>query len=329
MAITPLFVAHAEWVGGREWIDSEPDASQKTTTSTTRAKTGQRSFWVNQTYFYRPIPATKQVRIGAWVFPGPAAVNFSAQYLSATTSANGEIVSIRDMSSSIDQFGIFVNGTVQQQIGANYQQWQHWGLDIKSDATDGWFYFYINGELAMSFEGNTTGVDITRIRMGPSGVNSAFRNTDPRTFIDDIYVDDSTGEATPQPLQDRRFQLVLPTADGLSSEWTPSTGTDHFDLVDDVSIGTATYISAGAENLTDTFAVGSPPAVAGLTPTRVWVQAYAQRTNAAVNSGYIPVAGVSEGGVITPDADWTFNMTPFETTNLSQEFGVKSTGDFA
>lgn len=52
--------------------------------------------------------------------------------------------------------------------------------------------------------------------------------------VDDVYLCDGTGSANTQLLGDCRVDALLPSGDGANTAWTPSTGTSHFALVDEV-----------------------------------------------------------------------------------------------
>lgn len=52
-------------------------------------------------------------------------------------------------------------------------------------------------------------------------------------FLDDIYVCDGTGAVNNDFLGDTVVEGRLPTGDGASTQWTPSSGSDHYLLVDD------------------------------------------------------------------------------------------------
>jgi hypothetical protein len=55
------------------------------------------------------------------------------------------------------------------------------------------------------------------------------------TGFDDIYVCDGSGGIHDDFLGDKVVLGILPTADGAATDWVPSTGTDHFAMVDDLA----------------------------------------------------------------------------------------------
>lgn len=76
--------------------------------------------------------------------------------------------------------------------------------------------------------------------------------------FDDFYVLDTSGATCNARLGDQRIQANFPSTDavavGTNQGWTPSTGTDHGDMVDDTTPDDdSTYISGVTAGLRDTF----------------------------------------------------------------------------
>jgi hypothetical protein len=74
-------------------------------------------------------------------------------------------------------------------------------------------------------------------------------------YYDDFYVCDNSGSAPNNTfLGDVRVQTLLPTGAGASTQWTPSVG-NNWDNVNDAPYSAATYNSANAAGLRDTYAM--------------------------------------------------------------------------
>lgn len=76
------------------------------------------------------------------------------------------------------------------------------------------------------------------------------------TYIDDTYICDGTGTVNNDFLGDSRVETLFPTADGVSSDFTPSTGTDNYAMIDDESgglDGDSTYVESATTNDRDTY----------------------------------------------------------------------------
>lgn len=71
---------------------------------------------------------------------------------------------------------------------------------------------------------------------------------------DDLYVANTSGSApTNDFLGDCRVDMVLPNADGTYTQFTPSTGSDHYAVVDDASPNTTDYNSGAAAGDKDSY----------------------------------------------------------------------------
>lgn len=116
----------------------------------------------------------------------------------------------------------------------------------------------ING----SYELRDAGVNI----LSASGVNTAdsggdgasvFRFNSGAGFVrfDDIYVCDDTGGIHDDFLGDKVVLGSLPNGDGASIQWLPSTGSTHFNLVDDTAAtpNDADYVSSNTDTDLDLY----------------------------------------------------------------------------
>lgn len=156
------------------------------------------------------------------------------------------------------------------------------------------------------------------------------------TTWDDIYVCDASGSAPRNTfLGDVRISTIFPTADGAHTQWTPSTGTAHWSLVDETTPNDDTdYITDATPGDIDTFAFGDIDTSA--TVFGVQRNIYARKDDAGVRQ----IAGVTRqsgtdtvGSTFTLASTYTFfseilpqdptaaDWTP--TTINADEFGVK------
>jgi hypothetical protein len=108
------------------------------------------------------------------------------------------------------------------------------------------------------------------VRLGNIVVNqnSAMGTQD----YDDVYICDGTGSTpTNTFLGDCRVDVLLPSADGSNSAWTPSTGTTHSTLVDETVPNDDTdYLSTSTSAARDAHALTDLPALP--TPTIFGIQ---------------------------------------------------------
>jgi len=73
-----------------------------------------------------------------------------------------------------------------------------------------------------------------------------------KKYLDDLYFSDNTGTAHVERVGPLAIESRLPTSD-VDKEWTPSTGTDHFPLVDNEPPTDTDYIQSNTSGATDTF----------------------------------------------------------------------------
>lgn len=92
----------------------------------------------------------------------------------------------------------------------------------------------------------------------------------------DLVAWDTSGSTNNDFLGDLRIDSLYPNADGNYSQFTPSTGTDHYALVDETTPNTTDYNDGSAVGDRDSYALGN---LAALTSQTV----YAVQVNAAMN----------------------------------------------
>jgi len=192
------------------------------------------------------------------------------------------------------------------------------GFDWKAASSGGWARLYINGQVVLSFDGNTGSTAATFARFGPSGTNATLSAN---TIIDDIYIDDTTGEAAPLPPPDKRLVYYVPVTD-VTKTFTPSTGSDHWPLLDEIPVSATDYVSTLAAGSVDTFTVEPTAALpAGFTTAAVWPVAFAFKDNSEVDSRL--TLRVSDG---VDDDDGASLALPTSQALVTERFGLQPDG---
>jgi len=166
-------------------------------------------------------------------------------------------------------------------------------LEIKvKTATAGTIEVFIDGTSRFTYAGDTDylnagGLGWNGIRVGNPGANGNPFVMAGSTFIyNDLYILDSSTQAGPNAfsdvLGDCYIYEVYPTADGNYKQWTPSTGTDHYALVDDNPPNDDTdYVSATTVSLRDSYLYTLPTiSSGGILATML--SPYARKTDAGV-----------------------------------------------
>jgi hypothetical protein len=117
------------------------------------------------------------------------------------------------------------------------------------DASSGSVEVRVNGTAVCT----VTGVD-TRSADGAGydcGVLGARR-----IYIDDWYIANGSGSACNDFLGDVQIRAIWPAADGDATDWSPSSGSDHYALVDDNPCTADTDYNAAASTASDLFGYG-------------------------------------------------------------------------
>jgi len=83
------------------------------------------------------------------------------------------------------------------------------------------------------------------------------------TLIDDFYICDQSGGSNNDFLGDCRIDTLFPNADGSNSDFTPSTGSTHYTLVDEATPNTSDYVESSTVSHKDTWAFQNLSAITG------------------------------------------------------------------
>jgi|PlaIllAssembly_1097288.scaffolds.fasta_scaffold169267_2 hypothetical protein len=123
-------------------------------------------------------------------------------------------------------------GTSARSIWAN--SWAYIELKVLISNTVGTYELRVNGDVWSSGTGldtqGATDANWTTVRLdGP------WDPSTPADAFDDLYVCDGSGGLNDDFLGDLRVDAHFPTSDGATHTFTPSTGSDHYALVDDAT----------------------------------------------------------------------------------------------
>ena len=97
--------------------------------------------------------------------------------------------------------------------------------------------------------GNSTA---NQLRLGNVNSSASMGSS---TYADDFYVCDQTGSVNNDFLGDVRVDTLLPNGEGNHLDFTPSTGTSHYQLVDESSPNTTDYNESGTAGQRDSYAM--------------------------------------------------------------------------
>ena len=137
----------------------------------------------------------------------------------------------------------------------------------------------------------STAATANQVRLGPS----TNLSTNVWEF-DDFYICDQSGSTNNNFLGDIRIDTLYPTSDGTYSQFTPSTGTSHFALVDETAPNTTDYNDGSAVNDRDSYGIGNLAALTSQTVYGVQVNAAILKDDAGAKSAAVFVRSSSTNG---------------------------------
>lgn len=160
--------------------------------------------------------------------------------------------------------------------------WYYFELKATINDTTGAYDFRINGVTDFS----ATNVD-TR-NAGTSGVIDNITTLAGGSSItsswDDLYVCDTSGSTNNNFLGDCRIDTLLPTGDGNYTQFTPSTGTSHYALVDESTPNTTDYNSSATSGNRDSYTYPDLTSLTSQTIYGVQICAAALKSDAGARS---------------------------------------------
>jgi hypothetical protein len=185
----------------------------------------------------KPFPANLQTVVVGCAY-NPFVLGSSA-FLSLVDGSTQQVTVGANSDGSLKVFRGANNGTLLGQTApALYVPGAYFYLEVKAkiDPTVGTVELRINGVSVLSLSGvntrSTANSYVNQLYVVSQGSGS---------FLDDLYVCDISGTKNNDFLGDSRVDPLLPNADGTYSQFTPSTGTSHFALVDETTPNTTDY----------------------------------------------------------------------------------------
>ncbi len=205
----------------------------------------------------------------------------------------------------IDNMGsLFANRDTNTQLAESSDRlrlgtWSHIEIKYVLHDSTGVFQVRINGQNVI----NETNVDT---RVSGTAIEEVRLWAHEYGAFDDIYIYDDNGGA-PTLQGSRVVENLLPTSDD-TSQWTPSTGSDHYALVNDSTINDTTYISHGTINEVDDWNYSNIIEIDG------GILGLAQYTRVSTNDGGIRTVNALCESNSTEDLDSSVHSEGFETT---------------
>lgn len=259
MTITRLWQAKADYQSLAYWFPLGTDLAL----STTQKVNGTHSFRGATSLTVTPItfPTTSQIRVANhFRHVGTSTSEGRQANIFAFYNTGGIVASARYSSfSGLVDLAIGDTSVASAPAGmfANTETWHHIVFDVKIDV-NGWMVFYCDGIEIVRFDGDTTGAGAS-VDMHKWGYSIAGQGWMPYRYIDNLYIDDMTGEAAASVEgTELFFHLMTANGNGANSNYVGSDAdsVDNYLLVDDnPPDNDTTYVETDATGNIDTYAL--------------------------------------------------------------------------
>jgi len=144
------------------------------------------------------------------------------------------------VSVSVDGYGRISCAGVLSATNISLSEWFY--IELKVDfVASGTLEIRVNNETWITTSGNFAPTGVNGFNVIELSAPPAYNGT----YWDDIYVCDGSGSYNNDFLGDLSVQVLRPDGDSSPLQWTPSTGSTHYTLVDEASLNTADYVSNG------------------------------------------------------------------------------------
>lgn len=170
----------------------------------------------------------------------------------------------------------------------NVNTWHYIELEFTIANSGGVLNLYVDGALVSSGTYDTliTSTTVSSLYLGPTNsVNIGVY------LIDDLYITD-----TPSRLGEQKVETLYPSADSAQKQWTASTGSDNYAMVDETLMSSTDYIVSSTVGDFDLYDFGNLSSTAN-TISAITVSTLAEKDNVGTRAIALPV----KSGATTTD----------------------------
>lgn len=185
--------------------------------------------------------------------------------------------------------------------------WYYIELSVLISDTVGTVRLDVNGQTLLNLSNqdtrNGTPTTFNTIRLSSCLANIT-------TYYDDMYLTDNT-----TPLGPQRIETLRPNADTAQKQWTASTGTDNFAMIDESPMNTTDYVYTSTLNNYDLYDFNNLSATPS-SISSVTAYALAQKDNVGTRAIAVPVKSGSttnDGANVYLASGWTLSNRILET----------------
>lgn len=240
-------------------------------------------------------------------------VNSALAVMQYRDAANANQISIVIESTGvISAYRGAANGTLLGQSASpaiTAAAWNHIESKVLFSQTVGTVEVRVNGVTVLNLTGQDTCatalVEASQVAIGQRASTAVTLS------VDDLFAWDTSGSHNNDFIGDKRVVLVMPDADTIEADWTPSTGVSGFAMIDEIPASISDYIQAVAVADRSDFGCASLPAeVVAVSAVTVFMKAL--KTDAGAGSVRLDIESGGSIGTGT-DVPLTTALTYYES----------------
>lgn len=188
------------------------------------------------------------------------------------------------------------NGTSVAALSINTEYYIEWKITFANSISADTCVVKINGVQVLNV---ASGQDTqASANASANGFHLGGFNQASTCIYDDLYLCDQSGSTNNDFLGDIRVDTVFPTSDGNYTAFTPSTGSDHYALVDETEPNTTDYNDGATVGDRDSYGLGNLTALTSQTVYGVQVNAAILKDDAGAKSAatFVRSASTNQDG---------------------------------
>lgn len=202
-------------------------------------------------------------------------------------TVNGISVTI-NQTSIVIKLGVTTISTTS--LALTLSTWFYAEVKVFCHATAGTVEVRLNGSTVVSLTSTNT-------KSSYDNYNNSIYIEMHYAWLDDYYICDGSGTAVNDFQGYCRIIGLLPSADTLTEQWSTSTGTDHYALVDENPPNATDYVYSGAQGQTDLYIYPPLPTIVGtIIGLQVTTQSKVFSGTGAIMEAPITSYGVTDAG---------------------------------
>lgn len=242
------------WQSGAEtgWLSEVSGYANNPYITSSYAKTGTYSFadGDQQRYMYADFGDTYAIRVGMYYYGNTSTSRDFLYWRNGGTD-----IAKAYFTSDVCHFYAPTGTWRGQMIGGNSVAWKHIAIDIYFNSSTGWMVGWMDGVQMFNVTGvNTGSTSCNRFCFGHFGGAGNYP-----CYYDDIYIDNTTGEASAAVMPILRFQPLLADGNGNYAEWDGSDGNsvDNYQLIDERPTSAGDYVETNVADEYDSYTLST------------------------------------------------------------------------